>query len=160
MPDFASSFDRQLTQALMQPALIRVIDNIRKQLDQSDWAGSYQDEVVWPPQATTEQQQRYADLQQLLEAAAPEDRDALQQALDQLPQPEHLYTLCLKKGDLEHRVDVWALCYAVCRSEAANGEPITADRTLIDEQINDVDWIRLDQKAQQQVTQAFGQLPG
>ncbi|MEO0540075.1 MAG: hypothetical protein AAFZ80_04320, partial [Cyanobacteria bacterium P01_A01_bin.105] len=91
-----------------------------------------------------------------------------QQALDQLPQPDHQYTLCLKKGTSEkgddlRQIDVWALCHRVCRvSDAAATEdatlPITADRSLIDEDLNDVDWIRLDEKAKRLVEDAFAQL--
>jgi len=156
MPSFATPFDQQLTQALMQPALIRIVDNIRKQLDTADWTGSYQDEVIWPKQATPEQRQCYADLQKLLESAAPEDKDSLQDALDQLPQPEHTYTLCLKQGEEQRQIDVWALCYEVCR--VSGDGAIAADRSLIDEEINDVDWIRLDEKAKAVVEQAFAQL--
>ena len=158
MPRFATTFDQQLTQALMQPALIRVIDNIRKQLDESDWMGSYQDDVIWPEQASPEQRQCYTDLQKLLESAAPEDRDSLQQALDQLPQPQHTYTLCLKKGEEQRQIDVWALCYGVCRVSNDAEMPITVDRSLIDEEINDVDWIRLDEKAKAMVETAFATL--
>lgn len=43
MLTFETSQARQIADQLMQPALIRVIDNIRKQLDQSDWRGSYQE---------------------------------------------------------------------------------------------------------------------
>ncbi len=158
MPSFATPYDQQLTQALMQPALIRIIDNLRKQLDESEWTGSYKDEEVWPEQATPEQRQCYADLQKLLVSAAPEDKGGLQQAIDQLPQPEHTYTLCLKKGEEQRQIDVWALCYGVCRVSNDPALPVTVDRSLINEEMNDVDWIRLDEKASKLVAQAFAQL--
>jgi len=142
----------------MQPALIRVIDNLRKQVEASGWTSSYHDEVIWPEQTTPEQQQCYTDLQKLLVSAAPEDRDSVQQGLDQLPQPQHTYTLCLKKGKNEQQIDVWALCYGVCRVSQDEAMPITVDRSLIDEDINDVDWIRLDEKAKEWVEAAFVQL--
>ncbi|MEO1592823.1 MAG: hypothetical protein AAFU71_16250, partial [Cyanobacteria bacterium J06632_22] len=82
----------------------------------------------------------------------------LQQALDQLPQPKHTYTLCLEKGDEQRQIDVWALCYGVCRVSQDEAMPITVDRSLIDEDINDVDWIRLDEKAKEWVEAAFVQL--
>ncbi|MBO1350721.1 MAG: hypothetical protein EBE86_026605 [Hormoscilla sp. GUM202] len=33
----------QQAELLMQPALLRVVDNIRKQLENSDWTGTYED---------------------------------------------------------------------------------------------------------------------
>ena len=46
-PKFKNTLDWEQAQLLMQPALIRVIDNIRKQLDQSSWEGTYQ-EITTP----------------------------------------------------------------------------------------------------------------
>ena len=46
-PKFKSTLEWEQAQLLMQPALIRVIDNIRKQLDASSWEGNYQ-EVTTP----------------------------------------------------------------------------------------------------------------
>lgn len=42
-PKFKTAQDWEQGQLLMQPALIRVIDNVRKQLETSDWKGSYED---------------------------------------------------------------------------------------------------------------------
>ena len=46
-PKFKTNLAWEQAQLLMQPALIRVLDNIRKQLDASDWKGTY-DEVTEP----------------------------------------------------------------------------------------------------------------
>ena len=73
MPQFATAQDQRYAQALMQPALIRIIDNIRKQLDISDWTGTYRDDMSWPPETTAEQKQQYLTLQDMLETAAPEE---------------------------------------------------------------------------------------
>lgn len=42
-PKFKTTQDWEKAQILMQPSLIRVIDNIRKQLDTSRWKGTYED---------------------------------------------------------------------------------------------------------------------
>ena len=55
MPAFATSLDRAKIDQLMQPALIRVIDNLRKQLDTVDCQGSYEEQLIWPEGTTAEQ---------------------------------------------------------------------------------------------------------
>ena len=42
-PKFKDTLAYEQANLLMQPAFIRVIDNIRKELDFSDWEGSYQE---------------------------------------------------------------------------------------------------------------------
>ncbi len=42
-PKIKDSVAWEQANLLMQPALIRIIDNIRKQLDESVWKGTYQD---------------------------------------------------------------------------------------------------------------------
>lgn len=42
-PTFKNTLDWEQAQLLMQPAFIRVVDNIRKQLDRSHWQGTYQE---------------------------------------------------------------------------------------------------------------------
>ncbi len=46
-PKFKTRLAWEKAQILMQPALIRVLDNIRKQLDKSSWKGNYQ-EITHP----------------------------------------------------------------------------------------------------------------
>ena len=159
MPQFATEQDRQYVQLLMQPALIRIIDNIRKQLDESPWQGSYRDETIWPETASPEQQQQYLSLQAMMEEAVPEDYDRLQVALEQLPTPQHVYTLCLKKQDQIQEVDIWQLCYRLCAQDPDLDRPVQVDMTLFDMEIQDVDWIRLDEKARQLLSAIFAQLP-
>ncbi|NEP19068.1 MAG: hypothetical protein F6J97_19585, partial [Leptolyngbya sp. SIO4C1] len=62
MPLFSTPLARRQVEVLMQPALIRIIDNIRKQLDVSNWKGQYEDKIVWPDSATEAQQQQYLKL--------------------------------------------------------------------------------------------------
>ncbi len=42
-PEFKNMTAWNQAELLMQPAFLRVIDNIRKQLETSDWKGTYQD---------------------------------------------------------------------------------------------------------------------
>ncbi|MEM7794043.1 MAG: hypothetical protein AAF579_06260 [Cyanobacteria bacterium P01_C01_bin.118] len=159
MPQFATEQDQRYAQALMQPALIRIIDNIRKQLDTSDWQGSYRDDMQWPTTATTEQKQQYLALQEMLETATPEEYDQIQTTLNQLPTPKHLYTLCLKKQAQQQEIDVWQLCYRLCSTADTADGPITIDASLLDLDIGDVNWITLDEKAKRIVIEAFQSLP-
>ena len=155
MPQFATAQDQRYAQALMQPALIRIIDNIRKQLDASDWEGSYRDDMEWPTETTAEQKQQYLALQELLETATSEEHDQIQAALAQLPAPQHLYTLCLKQPNRQKEIDVWQLCYQLCAVASSNNGPISIDTSLLDLEAGDVDWIALDQKAMRLVKETF-----
>lgn len=155
MPQFATLQDQRYAQALMQPALIRIIDNIRKQLEVCDWTGAYRDDMRWPAGVTAEQKQQYLALQDRLETATPEEHDQIQVKLAQIPSPEHLYTLCLTKQDQRQDIDVWQLCYRLCNAADTSEGPITIDRSLLNLDLGEVDWIALDQKAQQLVEQAF-----
>lgn len=42
-PKFKNTLAWEQAQILMQPCLIRVLDNIRKELEQSDWQGKYEE---------------------------------------------------------------------------------------------------------------------
>ncbi len=161
MPKFATPFARVKVEKLMQPALIRVIDNIRKQLDQVDWKGSYEEELIWPEGTTLEQQREYAALQKLLHGVSPEEHDRVSSLMSALPQPSPLYTLRLKHADSEDQtVDVWALCYQVCTLtyDANSDTSIEADDSLFDE-LGEVDWRVLDDKTKSLVENIFAQLP-
>jgi hypothetical protein len=46
-PTFKNQLAWEQAQLLMQPAMLRVVDNIRKELEESDWRGDYK-EVVEP----------------------------------------------------------------------------------------------------------------
>lgn len=48
-PKFKSELAWQQAQLLMQPALIRVVDNIRKRLEQTSWKATYQETQVPVP---------------------------------------------------------------------------------------------------------------
>ena len=155
MPQFATAQDQRYAQTLMQPALIRIIDNIRKQLDVSDWEGSYRDDMLWPAETTAEQKQQYLALQEMLETATSDEYDQIQSTLAQLPTPQHLYTLCLKQPNRQQEIDVWQLCYRLCDVDNSNDGPISIDTSLFNLEIGDIDWISLDQKAKRLVEETF-----
>lgn len=162
-PKFATSLAWEQANLLMQPALIRVIDNIRKHLDESDWTGTYENVMRFPPGTPLEEQSQVQHLQAALADATPAQAAEIQQHLDHLPQPYLGYELCLSKGDRQVRVDLWELCYQVCfRDYQPSGalteaQPVEIDDTLVDDQ-NELDWNRLEHKAQQTVSAIFAQL--
>ena len=167
-PRLTTSTAWQQAELLMQPAFIRTIDNIRKQLDLSNWQGSYEDVQLWPEEATKMTQARVAQLQQQLEKAAPEEKAEIEQALSQLPQPYPGYLLCLEYQGQQVKVDLWELCYQICflnypapdaAAPVGQKPEVEIDTSLIDE-AGEVDWHRLDEKAQHQVSQVFDNLPG
>ena len=54
MPKFADITSWEQAELLMQPAFIRIIDQIRKQLEESTWKGTYQDVLIWSTGTTEE----------------------------------------------------------------------------------------------------------
>ena len=155
---FATPQDRARVEQLMQPALIRVIDNIRKQLDSVTWKGSYEEELRWPEGTTPEQQQEYAALQKQLHGVPPEEHDRVSALMSRLPQPSPLYTLRLTQDNYEDQtVDIWALCYRIC-TVFGSTEQLQADETLFDED-GEVDWRSLDDKTKTLVEEIFLKLP-
>lgn len=162
-PKFATRLDWQQAELLMQPALIRVIDNIRKNLERSPWRGDYEDVQRWPSHTPPEVQGQVIALQHELETAAPERSILIQQTLDHLPRPYPGYELKLTQGDREVRLDIWNLCYQVCFMNYEVNHPdrpaVVIDTSLINFEDQEVDWKRLDDKAKQLVDAAFSNLP-
>lgn len=163
MPKFASPLAKAQIDQLMQPALIRVIDNIRKQLDETAWQGNYEEELIWPDGTTDAQKLDYATLQKQLHGVPTETHDRVEDLMSQLPQPAPLYTLRLTKADsAAQTVDIWALCYQVCAvdysSNAEEDRPLEADARLLDEQ-GEVDWRLLDDKTKALIAEIFQALP-
>jgi len=156
----------------MQPVYIRLIDNLRKQLEQSDWKGDYEEFSKWSEEVSDETKARIALLQSELETASPEATTEIQATLAQLPSPYPGYALHLTQGDRRVTVDLWDLCYQICFrdydsdlgvSRLEDGSPGTqadVDRTLFEADTGEVDWNSLDQKTQAIVAQVFANLPG
>lgn len=165
MPKFANPLAWHQADLLMQPAFIRIIDNIGKQLEQSSWKGTYKDIQVWAEGTPEETKALASQLQQQLTTATPEQAEAIQAELDKLPSPYPGYQLCLERGDCQVTVDIWQLCYQICfqnYSPLLNALDkdlvVEIDTSLIDE-TGDVDWRRLDTKAKHLIEQIFSTLP-
>jgi hypothetical protein len=120
-PKFATELAWQQAELLMQPAYIRLVDQIRRQTEAND-----------------EIQVSYIEVTE--------------------PYPSNL--LCLTKGDQELQVDIWELCFQVCFTnfeEIRQNPQQTAqiDENLFDPDSAEVDWTKLDNKAQAVVAQVF-----
>ena len=158
-PKISNSVAWQQAELLMQPAFIRVVDNIRKLLDVSSWTGTYQDVLIWPTGTTDETKAIVTKLLQDLEAVTPEQALEIRETLSRLPMPHPGYHLCLQRQEQQISIDLWELCYQVCFREYIPGnETVNIDTNLIDEN-GDVDWQRLDTKTKELVEQVFANLP-
>jgi hypothetical protein len=148
---------------LIQPALIRVIDQIRKHLEQTDWTGTYETVEIWPQDTSSETKNQVAALQAQLDKAKPQEAVALEEALSRLPQPDLVYLLRLQKHDHHAEVNLWHLCYRVCFRNYDPAVSQTTEEMQVDGELlaedGEVDWHRLDQKAQQIVHRVFQALP-
>lgn len=164
-PKFANRADWNRAEQLMQPALIRTIDNIRKALERTQWKGRYEEVPAFPPGTPEETQTRVRLLQQQLASAPPDRAAEIDRALEELPQPYPGYFFHLERGTKSLTVDLWELCYRVCfrnfqaQSAIQQGESVLVevDGDLFDE-TGDVDWTRLDEKSQQVVEAVFARL--
>jgi hypothetical protein len=144
---------------LMQPAFIRVVDNIRKQLDVSSWKGTYQDVLVWSPGTTSETKAKVTRLIQELETATPEQADEIRRTLAKLPVPHPGYHLCLQRQDQQVNLDLWELCYQVCFRDYVSGMMVVSIDTSLLDDAGEVDWNKLDLKTKNLVEEVFGNLP-
>ena len=164
-PHFQDQIAWAQAELLMQPAFIRLLDNIRKQLDQSDWKGTYQDVQIWPEDTPETIKNQVTQLQAALATAEPEQAAEIEQALAKLPTPFPGYLLCLEKQGQQVQVDLWELCYQVCfrnykvLQNSFSQPAVEIDTSLIDDEMGEVDWNRLDDKARQIIEQVFADLP-
>lgn len=164
----------QQAEILMQPAFIRIIDNFRKQLDTSSWKGTYQDVLVWASDTSDETKAIVTQLLAEMETATSQRSAEIRHTLAKLPMPHPGYHLCLQRQDQQIRetspsndeassefvsIDLWELCYKLCFRDYLPGtEVIDIDTNLIDE-MGEVDWNLLDEKAKSLVEEIFAQLP-
>lgn len=169
---FASVTAWEQANLLLQPALIRLVDNLRKHLEQSiDWQG--QDWAVWPEATTEAEKQQVIELQQQLRQAKPDAAVELEHTLAQLPTPHPGYLLTSKQTGRQVSIDLWQLQFQVCfrnypdlgvlQPEALietlreRDQHVEIDTDLLDED-GEVDWDALDRKAQQVVAHIFTHL--
>ena len=147
---------------LMQPILIRLIDHLRKALEEHHWRGEYVNQEIWPDSADSATRERRQALVQALETAEGEQTQALQGELDRLPSPYPGYVLKISAAtdspeldgsaqDPFASFDLWELCYHICFTNYPQsrdqGESAMVDPQLIDE-MGDVEWNQVDEKTQ------------
>jgi hypothetical protein len=128
-PKFATERDWQQAEMLMQPAYIRLVDQIRRFTETSKVDVSYE-EITEP----------YPSNILILKCG------------------EH--AKLKEKGDRELRADIWELCFQVCFTnyeEMQQGREAfaTIDQSLFDPNSQEVDWQKLDEKAQGAIGQIF-----
>jgi hypothetical protein len=158
-PKITNSTTWQQAELLMQPAFIRVVDNIRKHLDTSAWKGTYHDVLIWPPGTTDETKAMVTQFLQDMEAATPEQVVDIRENLASLPIPHPGYHLRLQRQEQEVNVDLWDLCYQVCfLNYSPENTDVDIDTNLFDES-GEVDWQHLEDKTKQLVKQVFDSLP-
>ena len=150
----------QQAELMMQPAFIRIVDNIRKLLEKSSWKGTYHDVLIWAAGTSDETKAIVTQLVQELEAATPEQAQAIRETLAKLPTPHPGYHLCLQRQEQQVNVDLWELCYQVCFvGYTLSEDTVDIDTSLLDE-TGDVEWNLLDIKAKKVVEEMFASLPG
>lgn len=157
MLTFATPEDRERAEQLMQPTLIRLLDNLRKQTEAPGWQSEYVERVLWPTSATAAQKQQVKDLAAQLETADPDLAVDLRRQLSTLPAPVPTYEVRLTHGDETAVMDVWQLCFQVCFCDYEQAVPVRVDQTLLADD-GEVDWIALDEKAKGRVTSMIQQL--
>ncbi|MBD2136640.1 hypothetical protein H6F32_03325 [Anabaena sp. FACHB-1237] len=158
LPKITNSNSWQQAELLMQPAFIRVVDNIRKHLDISSWKGSYQDVLIWPANTSDETKTLVTQLLRDMENATPEKVEEIKATLTTLPIPHPGYHLLLQRQEEKVSIDLWDLCYQVC---FINYNPIQGtaeiDTSLIDE-YGEIDWHLMENKTKMLVDNIFGNL--
>lgn len=158
-PTITDSVTWQQAELLMQPAFIRIVDNIRKHLDASPWKGTYHDVLIWPRDTTEEVKSLVTGLLQALETATAEKVEHIKGRLADLPTPYPGYHLRLQLQEQEISIDLWELCYQVCFSDYIPGSvTVHIDSNLISLD-GEVDWQQLENKTKNLVAQVFADLP-
>jgi hypothetical protein len=173
VPKFQDQATWEQAEQVMQPALIRVIANVGKRLEQTpDWQGTYEDVQVWESGVAEAIKTQVMDLRSLLESATAATVDQIRQELAQLPAPYPGYQLRLSQGEQVVTVELWDLCYQICfrNYDSVTGtswtrgfgqgksQGVEIDPDLFKDN-GDVDWVVLDGKAQQVVERVFANLP-
>lgn len=158
-PKITNSASWQQAEILMQPAFIRVVDNIRKHLDVSNWKGTYHDVLIWPAGTTDQTKAMVTHLIEEMDTATPEQLQEIRGNLALLPMPHPGYHLRLQRQEQQVSVDLWDLCYQVCFvNYSPENIDVNVDTSLIDES-GEIEWQLLENKTKQLVKQVFDSLP-
>ena len=154
---------QQMLASLLQPALIRLIDQLRQQLADSPWQWNYETHEIWPEAVSQTQRDRYNLLQAALETASDDEAVDLETELAMMPMPIPIYRLNMSQGDRQEQLNMWELCYQICLLQYApildsdslvppSLETYPLDAKLLDS-TGEIDWPFLDQKAECVVSQ-------
>ena len=127
-PTFKDRLAWEQAQVLMQPAMLRVVDNIRKEIESSNWKGTYK-EVTEP---------------------IPGYHLCLTRADDRVE--VDVWELCYKVCFVEYE-PIQHIFSQVDKS----AYPVEIDTRLIDD-FGEIDWQLLESKAQQSVRKVFSTL--
>jgi hypothetical protein len=130
-PTFKTPLAWDQANLLMQPILLRVIDNLRKELEASDWKGTYQ-EVQDPIPGY------HLNLTQYNQSVTVD-----------------IWQVCFKICFLDYTPSVFIEESAADNQET---EEVEVDTRLID-QSGEVDWQQLETKTKRQITHLFASLP-
>lgn len=128
-PTFKTTVAWEQAQMLMQPSLLRVIDNIRKELESSQWKGTYREVTAPIPGYHL--------------CLSSGDRRI------EIDIWELCYQVCFQKYEpIQH----------IFSHEDETAYPVDIDTRLIDD-LGEIDWQLLESKAQQSVRKVFSNLP-
>jgi hypothetical protein len=163
--DFAEGSGGQTAIALMQPTFIRVMDHLRKALEQSDWKGQYETTYAWSEGTSPEAKAQVLGLYERIEVAPKSEQANLEAQLEELSEPIPIYLLHLDKAQETRTLNLWELCYQICLANYAPDFESTGfveidldeaapDLSLFDA-LGEVDWVKLDQKTGAVIQGAF-----
>ena len=128
-PTFKDRLAWEQARVLMQPAMLRVVDNIRKEIEASDWKGTYK------------------------EVTAPIPGYHLCLTRDNYRVEIDVWELCYKVCFVEYE----PVQHLFSQSDET-AYPVEIDTRLIDE-TGELDWQLIESKAQQSVRKVFSTLP-
>ncbi len=130
IPIFKTSNDWELAELLMQPSLIRVMDNLRKKLDDSVWEGTYT--AVENPYPGHQLQLTYQDHKYAIA----------------------LWDICFEVCFLDYQ----ALILKDDANVSNQQQEVNIDTSLFEE-TGEIDWQNLDNKTQRVINTLFVDLP-
>ncbi len=132
IPIFKNATDWEQAERLMQPSLIRVIDNLRKQLEESVWKGTYQDiETPYPGH--------------LLQLIYQDHQYAIA-----------VWDLCFQVCFLDYQAPISE--NGDIHAENQEQKEVTIDTSLFGEN-GEIDWQKLESKTQTIIQTLFQNLP-
>jgi hypothetical protein len=158
----------QTALTLMQPTFIRVMDHLRRTLEQSDWKGQYETAYAWTEGTTPEVKAEVLGIYNRIEVAPKSEQASLESLLNLLPEPIPIYLLHLDKAQETRTLNLWELCYQICLAdytpeiESTGFVEVDLDEAAPDvslfDALGEVDWVQLDQKAAAVIKSAFESL--